>query len=59
MLVISVNVPLSELTVYQSRLKGITGGQGSFAMEFSHYQALPTNLQQEIVAQHKASESED
>jgi len=59
MLVISGNVPLSELTGYQSRLKGITGGQGSFAMEFSHYQALPTNLQQEIVAQHKASESED
>jgi len=59
MLVISGNVPLSELTGYQSRLKGITGGQGSFAMEFSHYQALPTDLQQEIVAQHKASESED
>jgi elongation factor G len=56
MLVISGNVPLSELTGYQSRLKGITGGQGSFAMEFSHYQPLPANLQQQIVAEHKAKE---
>ena len=59
MLVITGKVPLSELNGYQSRLKGITGGQGSFAMEFSHYEPLPMNLQQEIVAQHKPKESEE
>ena len=59
MLVITGNVPLSELNGYQSRLKGMTGGLGSFAMEFSHYEPMPGNLQQEIVAQHKPQESDD
>ncbi|MDX1592825.1 MAG: elongation factor G [Gammaproteobacteria bacterium] len=59
MLVITGKVPLSELNGYQTRLKGITGGQGSYAMEFSHYEPMPANLQQEIVSRHKPSESED
>ena len=59
MLVINGKVPLSELNGYQSRLKGMTGGLGSFTMEFSHYEPMPMNLQQEIVAQHKPKESED
>ena len=40
---VSINgqVPLSELNGYQSRLKSITGGAGSFSMELSHYEAVP------------------
>jgi elongation factor G len=59
MLAITGNVPLSELNGYQSRLKGMTGGHGSFAMEFSHYEAVPAGVQQEVVAQHKPSDSDD
>ena len=59
MLLISGSVPLAELNGYQSRLKGMTGGQGSFSMEFSHYEVLPANLQQEIVAQYKPHDGED
>jgi elongation factor G len=37
----------------------MTGGHGSFAMEFSHYEAVPASVQQEIVARHKPSDSDD
>ena len=53
MAVIKVVVPLAELADYNSRLSSITGGQGSYAMEFSHYESVPGNLQQQIVDAHK------
>lgn len=46
-------VPLAELSDYNSRLSSITGGQGSYSMEFSHYEPVPGNLQQQIVDAHK------
>jgi elongation factor G len=57
----SVNgqVPLSELNGYGSRLKSITGGQGSYSVEFSHYEQVPPNVQAQLVAQHKAPVQED
>jgi elongation factor G len=53
MAVISAVVPLAELADYSSRLSSITGGQGSYAMEFSHYETVPSNIQQQIVDAHK------
>lgn len=47
-------VPLAELADYSSRLSSITGGQGSYTMEFSHYEIVPGNVQQQIIDQHKA-----
>jgi elongation factor G len=47
-------VPLSELNGYGSRLKSWSGGQGSYSVEFSHYEPVPPNVQQNLVAQHKA-----
>jgi len=38
---------------YQSQLKSVTGGQGSFSMELSHYEAVPPQVQQAIAAQYK------
>ena len=52
-------VPLSEINGYGSRLKSITGGQGSYSVEFSHYEQAPPNVQQQLVAQHKAPVHED
>jgi len=53
MAMIRGQVPLAELADYNSRLSSITGGQGSYAMEFSHYEAVPGNVQQQIIDQHK------
>jgi elongation factor G len=45
--------PLSELAAYQSRLNALTGGQGSFRLEFSHYESVPPTIQKQLVSQYK------
>jgi elongation factor G len=52
MMILNGLVPLAELNNYQSRLKAMTGGQGSYTLEFSHYEAVPPNVQQQMAAQH-------
>ncbi|HEY3246158.1 MAG TPA: elongation factor G [Phycisphaerae bacterium] len=50
-------IPLAEVSDYHSRLSSITGGRGSYTMELSHYEPVPTHVQQQIVeqaAKHKA-----
>jgi len=51
--VIRAQAPLGELQDYGSRLKSLTGGQGTWSIEFSHYEAAPPRLQQELAARHK------
>ena len=48
--VIKAQAPLSEVMQYNSQLRSVTGGQGSYAMELSHYEPVPGNVQQQIVA---------
>ncbi len=45
--------PLAELNGYHSRLKSLTAGQGSYTLELSHYDAVPPNVQQQLMAQYK------
>ena len=52
-------VPLSELNNYHSRLKSMTGGQGSYSIELSHYEAVPPTVQQQFVAQKKVQQEDD
>ena len=47
---IKAQAPLAEVMQYNSQLRSVTGGQGSYAMEFSHYEPVPGNVQQQIVA---------
>jgi elongation factor G len=42
-------VPLAEISEYQSRLKALTGGEGAYAMELSHYDPVPARTQQQLV----------
>lgn len=57
--VIKAQVPLAEVASYASQLKSVTGGQGSYIMEFSHYDVVPPNVQQQIVSGYKVKEEED
>ena len=41
-------VPLAEVSEYQSRLKALTGGQGAYTMELSHYDPVPARKQHEL-----------
>jgi elongation factor G len=58
-IVVKAQVPLSEVTQYNSQLKSVTGGRGSYSMSLSHYEIVPPNVQQQIIAQYaKNKESE-
>ena len=50
MVVVKAQVPLSEVTQYNSQLKSVTGGRGSYSMTLSHYEVVPSNVQQQVVA---------
>ena len=52
-------VPLSELSDYQTRLKSVTGGQGAYSIEFSHYAPVPPHTQAQLVSKHKQPEEEE
>jgi len=56
---ITAEVPLAEVTTYARSLSSITGGQGSYTLEFSHYDVVPGNVQQEIIAAAKLEEEEE
>ncbi|WP_427913159.1 elongation factor G [Ramlibacter sp. MMS24-I3-19] len=45
--------PLSEVVAYPSRLKALTGGQGSCTMAFSHYEPVPATVQTQLAGQFK------
>jgi elongation factor G len=49
-------VPLAELQDYLSRLKALTGGEGSYTMELSHYDPVPARKQQELSAAFRPQE---
>ena len=47
------------MTTYARSLSSITGGQGSYTIEFSHYDIVPGNVQQEIIAKASLAEEEE
>jgi elongation factor G len=57
--VIQAKVPLAEVTRYAAQLGSITQGQGSYTMEFSHYDQVPGNVQQQIVSKAKVAADEE
>jgi elongation factor G len=56
---VKAEVPLREVTTYARTLSSMTGGQGSYTIEFSHYDVMPANIQQEIMAKSKMHEEEE
>jgi elongation factor G len=53
MITIRAQVPLSEMLTYQNDLNSITGGQGSFSMEMAHYEEVPVQIAEKIIAERK------
>lgn len=56
---VKAQAPLAEVMQYQSQLKSVTGGQGSFVMELSHYDPVPPQVQQQVAAQYKPKTEEE
>jgi elongation factor G len=44
------NVPLSEMFGYIGQLRSMTSGRASYTMEFSHYEPVPKNVADEVIA---------
>jgi len=52
---IHAKIPLADVMTYARTLSGLTGGQGSFTMEFAHYEPVPPNEQQKLVTSYQKS----
>ena len=51
--VVNAKVPLSEMFGYTTTLRSMTEGRGSMTMEFDHYEVVPSNVAQDIIASRK------
>ena len=54
---VKAQVPLAEMLSYASDLTSKTGARGSYTMEFSHYDEVPSHLAEKIIANAKAAAS--
>ncbi len=46
-------VPLAEIQSYQAQLKSMTSGEGTYTIEFDHYDFVPPEIQKRIIAQYE------
>ncbi len=53
--IVKASAPLSELYKYGTHLRSISGGRGSFAQEFSHYEILPHDLMAKVIEEAQAA----
>ena len=51
MSVIRAKVPMAQMLSYAPDLTSMTGGKGSFTMEFSHYEEVPAQIREKIIAE--------
>jgi elongation factor G len=52
--IVKAQVPMAEMLTYEQHLTSATGGRGSYHMEYSHYDEVPSHLQTKIIAAAKA-----
>ena len=57
MTVIKAQVPMSEMMDYANTLTSVTQGRGSYHMEFAHYDFVPHDIEQKIIAHAKAAKA--
>ncbi|BHH83287.1 elongation factor G [Desulforhopalus sp. 52FAK] len=55
--IINAQVPQSEILLYATDLTSMTGGLGSFSIHFSHYEEVPAQFAEKVVAASKAEEA--
>jgi len=55
--VVKANVPLSELFGYVTDLRTITSGRATASLTFSHYEPVPNNIAEAVIAKVKGEKS--
>ena len=48
--IIDAEVPLSEMFGYSTNLRSMSQGRATYSMQFKHYEEVPNNISQEIIA---------
>lgn len=56
--IVKAQVPLAEMLSYATDLTSMTQGRASYSMEFSHYDYVPAELAEKVIATHKAAHGE-
>jgi elongation factor G len=57
--VIRASAPLGELQNYSNQLKSMTGGTGSYTMEYDHDEPTPAHIQQDVISAFKGHAVEE
>lgn len=57
--VVKAHVPLAEMLNYSPDLRSMTGGKGTYSMEFSSYEPVPAHMQDKVVAELNRMRDED
>lgn len=55
--VIKAQIPMAEMLEYASALTSMTGGKGAFQMSFSHYEEVPAQIRERVIAEARAREA--
>jgi elongation factor G len=56
---ITVQVPMSEMLTYANQLHSLTSGRGIYSMEFSHYEEMPSNIAQKVIAERQEKKEKE
>jgi len=57
--IVKAQVPLAEMLGYANELTSMTQGRGSYSMEFSHYDFVPSEIAEKVIAAHKPHGEEE
>ncbi len=57
--IISAHVPQSEILLYALDLTSMTGGRGTFTVKFSHYEEVPAQIAEKIIAEYEKEKAEE
>lgn len=55
--IVNAHVPYSEMMRYGNVLRSLSAARGIFTMKFDHYEQVPPQVSQQIIAAHKAAHS--
>ncbi|MBR2208234.1 MAG: elongation factor G [Synergistaceae bacterium] len=57
--VVKAQCPLAEMFRYAIILRSMTSGEGSFSMEYSHYEEVPAEIAKKVIAAHKKEDEDE
>ncbi|SHN51110.1 elongation factor G [Desulfovibrio litoralis] len=56
---VKAHIPMNEILRYASDLRSMTGGQGTFTLEFSHYEEAPPQVVEKVVGEYKKNKADE